>query len=68
LQIRDSKKIEEKIKKVKIFLLYKKISFYKKSQKSVKNPFLRTKKTIFSKKVKSPQSLVFSGFQELFEG
>ena len=46
----------------------KKISFYKKYQKSVKNPFLRTKKTIFSKKVKSPQSLVFSGFQGLFEG
>ena len=33
---------------------------YKKSQKPVKNPFLRTKKTIFLKKVKSPQSLVFS--------
>ncbi|WP_207643482.1 hypothetical protein [Blautia wexlerae] len=46
----------------------KKISFYKKSQKPVKNPFLRTKKTIFLKKVKSPQSLVFSGFQGLFEG
>lgn len=43
----------------------KKISFYKKSQKSVKNPFLRTKKTIFLKKVKIPQSLVFSGFQGL---
>ena len=41
----------------------KKISFYKKSQKPVKNPFLRTKKTIFSKKVKSPQSLVYQRFQ-----
>ncbi|MZT00250.1 hypothetical protein GT699_07655 [Blautia wexlerae] len=48
--------------------MYEKNIFLKKSQKPVKNPFLRTKKTIFLKKVKSPQSLVFSGFQGLFEG
>jgi len=68
LQIRDSKKIEEKIKKVKIFLLYKKNIFLQKISKISKKPLFANKKTIFSKKVKSPQSLVFSGFQELFEG
>ncbi|NSF93607.1 hypothetical protein G4965_02755 [Blautia wexlerae] len=66
--MRDSKRIEEKIKKVKIFLLCEKNIFLQKISKTSKKSLFANKKTIFLKKVKSPQSLVFSGFQGLFEG
>ena len=42
--------------------------FLQKISKTSKKSLFANKKTIFLKKVKIPQSLVFSGFQGLFEG
>jgi len=54
LQIRDSKKIEEKIKKVKIFLLYKKNIFLQKISKISKKPLFANKKNDFFEKSEKP--------------
>lgn len=55
------------MKNIKIFLLYEKNIFLQKISKTSKKLLLVNKKTIFLKKVENPQSLVFSGFQGLFE-
>jgi len=54
LQIRDSKKIEEKIKKVKIFLLYEKNIFLQKISKTSKKSLFANKKNDFFEKSEKP--------------
>jgi hypothetical protein len=54
LQICDSKKTEEKIKKVKIFLLYEKNIFLKKISKTSKKSLFANKKNDFFKKSEKP--------------
>jgi len=52
--MRDSKRIEEKIKKVKIFLLCEKNIFLQKISKTSKKPLFVNKKTIFFEKIEKP--------------
>jgi len=54
LQICDSKKTEEKIKKVKIFLLYEKNIFLKKISKTSKKSLFANKKNDFFEKSEKP--------------
>ena len=54
LQIRESKRIEEKIKKVKIFLLYEKNIFLQKISKISKKPLFANKKNDFFEKSEKP--------------